>query len=100
MNKKFNTTGPCLQERHYMLPPEQRLSEVRDLIDDHAFFVIHAPRQTGKTTLLRNLSRQLTEEGRYAAMTISLKSLTLPDVDKMVPQLLDKLEYDSRFQLP
>ncbi|WPD22445.1 MAG: ATP-binding protein [Candidatus Electrothrix scaldis] len=100
MNKKFNTTGPCLQERHYMLPPEQRLAEVRDLIDDHAFFVIHAPRQTGKTTLLRNLSRQLTEEGRYAAMTISLESLTLPDVDKMVPQLLDKLEYDARFQLP
>lgn len=43
MTKKFNTTGPCLQERHYMLPPEQRLSEVRDLIDDQAFFVIHAP---------------------------------------------------------
>ena len=64
--KKFNTTGPCLQERHYMLPPEQRLAQVRDLIDDHAFFVIHAPRQTGKTTLLRNLSRQLTEGGRYA----------------------------------
>ncbi|CAK8725453.1 ATPase AAA-type core domain-containing protein [Candidatus Electrothrix laxa] len=100
MTKKFNTTGPCLQERHYMLPPEQRLAEVRDLIDDQAFFVIHAPRQTGKTTLLRNLSRQLTQEGRYAAMTISLESLTLPDIDKMVPQLLDKLEYDSRFQLP
>ncbi|MCI5150477.1 MAG: ATP-binding protein, partial [Candidatus Electrothrix sp. MAN1_4] len=100
MIKKFNTTGPCLQERHYMLPPEQRLSEVRDLIDDQAFFVIHAPRQTGKTTLLRNLSRQLTEEGRYAAITCSLESLTLPDIDKMVPQLLDKLEYDARFQLP
>ncbi|MCI5224323.1 MAG: ATP-binding protein, partial [Candidatus Electrothrix sp. AR4] len=100
MTKKFNTTGPCLQERHYMLPPEQRLSQVRDLIDDHSFFVIHAPRQTGKTTLLRNLSRQLTEEGDYAALTVSLESFTQPDVDRMLPRILAKLEYDSRFQLP
>ena len=58
MAMKFNTTGPCLAEKHYMIPPEQRLAQVRDLIDDEAFFVIHAPRQTGKTTLLRNLSRR------------------------------------------
>ncbi len=83
-----------------MLSSEQRLSQVRDLIDEQLYFVIHAPRQTGKTTLLRNLSRQLTGEGKYAAMTISLESFTRPDVDRMMPQVLSKLEYDSCFQLP
>ncbi len=100
VQKKFNTTGPCLEERHYMLPPEQRLGEVRDLIDDHAFFVIHAPRQTGKTTLLRNLSRQLTEEGKYAALTISLESFIRSDVQEAMPGILARLGYDSEFQLP
>ena len=100
MTRKFNTTGPCLQERHYMLPPEQRLSEVRDLIDDQAFFVIHAPRQTGKTTLLRNLSRKLTQEGRYAALTCSLENFTQPDPERMLPRILAQLEYDAQRQLP
>lgn len=83
-----------------MIAPEQRLAQVRDLIDDEAFFVIHAPRQTGKTTLLRNLSRRLTREGKYAAMTISLESFTEADLAAMMPQILLKLEYDSGFQLP
>ena len=80
MPREFNTEGHCLTDRHYMLPATRRLSQVRDLIKGAKFFVIHAPRQTGKTTLLRNLSRELTEEGTYAAVTISLESSTRPDV--------------------
>ncbi len=100
MNKFFNTAGPCLAENHYMIPPEQRLSQVRKLIDDHKFFVLHAPRQTGKTTLLRNLSRKLTREGHYAAGTISLESFIQPDVNQMIPGILSRFEYDMRYQLP
>ena len=33
MAKFFNTAGPCDPDRHYMLPPERRLPEVRKLID-------------------------------------------------------------------
>ncbi len=100
MDKIFNIAGPCLAENHYMIPPEQRLSQVRKLIDEQLFFVLHAPRQTGKTTLLRNLSRELTKEGQYAAITISLESFFEPDVVRMMPQILYQLERDSRFQLP
>jgi hypothetical protein len=80
MEKFFNTAGPCLPERHYMIPPERRLGQVRELIDKAAFFVIHAPRQTGKTTLIRTLSRKLTAEGNYGALTVSLESLTRRNV--------------------
>ena len=73
MPRRFNTAGPCLFEDHYMLSPEERLPQVRALIDGKHFFVIHAPRQVGKTTLMRNLSRTLTAGGKYAALTISLE---------------------------
>jgi hypothetical protein len=67
----FNTAGVCFPDRHYMLPPEPRLPEARRLISDWQYFIVHAPRQTGKTTTLRTLSRHLTAEGRYVALTIS-----------------------------
>ena len=100
MPRVFNRAGHCLAEKHYMIPAGRRLAQVRDLIDGEHYFVIHAPRQTGKTTLLRNLSRELTEEGRYAAVTISLESFTEPDVAGMMPQILKNLERDSEYQLP
>ncbi|MCU0661463.1 MAG: ATP-binding protein [Myxococcota bacterium] len=100
MPRFFNTAGPCLAEDHYMLPPEQRLGEVRDLIAAKAFFVIHAPRQSGKTTFLRNLSRSLTAEGAYAALTVSLETFTIPFVDRSIPQLLRRIAQDAAVFLP
>jgi len=100
MPRTFNTTGPCLSDKHYMLPAGRRLTQVRALIDGEKYFIIHAPRQTGKTTLLRNLSRELTEEGQYAAITISLESFTRPEVPEMMPQMLRELEDRAKYQLP
>jgi AAA domain len=64
----FNTAGPCIPRLHYMMPPEARLPQARDLIDREQYFVVHAPRQTGKTTTLAALARTLTAEGRYVAL--------------------------------
>lgn len=73
MARWFNTAGPCEPEIHYMLPPERRLAGVRELIDQRAYFVVHAPRQSGKTTALISLAGALTREGRYAAVLLSLE---------------------------
>ncbi len=73
MAKTFNIAGPCRASEHYMLPPERRLGKIRPLIEQKAFFVVHAPRQTGKTTGLQSLSRSLTDEGAYAALHASCK---------------------------
>jgi len=67
----FNTAGPCDPKRHYMLPAEQRLPDARRIIDRGQYFVLHAPRQTGKTTSMAALARQLTSEGRYMALRFS-----------------------------
>jgi hypothetical protein len=54
-----------------MLAPERRAPQLRGVIDQMHYFVLHAPRQTGKTTILRGLAASLTEEGRYAAVWVS-----------------------------
>ncbi|WP_207755407.1 ATP-binding protein [Nonomuraea cypriaca] len=67
----FNTTGPCGPQHHYMLPPMQRLPQARELIEMDRYFVLHAPRQTGKTTALRTMASELTAEGGTAALMFS-----------------------------
>ena len=67
----FNTTGPCDSRRHYVVPSERRLPGARRLAERGQYFVLHAPRQTGKTTLLRELAKSLTAEGRFAALHFS-----------------------------
>jgi hypothetical protein len=57
----FNTTGPCNPWDHYMLPPEERLvgAQLHRYIRDQLYWVLHAPRQTGKTTFLQNWTREI-----------------------------------------
>ncbi|SQD96923.1 AAA ATPase (fragment) [Parafrankia sp. Ea1.12] len=54
-----------------MIPAAARLPEVPGLVTQHGDFVVHAPRQTGKTTTLRALAQELTASGRYAAVLTS-----------------------------
>ena len=71
MPKWFNTAGPCKADLHYMLPPLARLPELTRLIEQQGYFVIHAPRQTGKTTAMLALAQTLTASGQYTAVMLS-----------------------------
>ena len=48
--------------------------DIHVLIDDMQYFLIHAPRQTGKTTFLHALAHRLNKEGKYVAVVCSLES--------------------------
>ncbi len=50
----FNTEGPVRPDKHYCVPPLARLDLHRILtfIRREKYFVLHAPRQTGKTSTL------------------------------------------------
>ena len=52
--RKFNTEGPVIAADHYCIPPLERvnLGRILELIRDKRYFVLHAPRQTGKTSAL------------------------------------------------
>jgi hypothetical protein len=90
----FNTAGPCDPGRHYMLPPERRLPGVRELIDRQHFFVLHAPRQTGKTTCFEALAHNLTAEGLYVALhaTCEKGQPAGGDIDRGVRAVLRDIE--------
>ena len=64
--RKFNTAGPVVAADHYCIPPLERidLDAVLGLIRDKKYFVLHAPRQTGKTSALLAL-RDLLNGGAH-----------------------------------
>ena len=65
VGRKFNTEGPIRADRHYHIPPLTRidLDDVLGLIRDEKYFVLYAPRQTGKTSVLLAL-RDLLNSGQ------------------------------------
>jgi len=71
MTRWFNVAGPCKPDIHYMLPATARLPDVLRLIAQQSYFVLHAPRQTGKTTAMLALAQELTASGRYVAALVS-----------------------------
>ncbi len=69
MSRRFNVSGRCRPDEHYMLPPLRRIPTVRSLVDRNAYFVLHAPRQMGKTTsLLTSATIGSRRAGKSAAM--------------------------------
>ena len=85
----FNTAGPCNREKHYMIEAATRLQGVEQLIDMEQYFVIHAARQSGKTTYLKDLAQRLNESGKYYALYCSLEGLqNIKDAEKGIPQLI------------
>ena len=63
----FNTEGPVRPDDHYCIPPLERidLDAVLGLVRDKKYFVLHAPRQTGKTSALLALRDLLNRGGDY-----------------------------------
>ncbi len=71
----FTTEGPVRPDDHYSLPPLSRwdLDEVLSLIAQKKYFLLHAPRQTGKTSCLLALMEYLNREGRYRALYANIE---------------------------
>jgi hypothetical protein len=76
MARFFNTAGPIVREDHYFVEPLQRieLSEILRLIEQKKYFVLHAPRQTGKTSYLLSLMEYLNREGEYRALYMNIET--------------------------
>jgi len=90
MNRFFNTAGPCVPGDHYLLSSADRLREVADLIHRKQYFVIHAARQSGKTTLLLDLCQSLEAGGKYRALYCSLEALQgVTDPEKGIPGIAE-----------
>jgi len=92
--KYFNIAGPCNSNEHYMLDPLRNISkELMNLIERKSYFVIHAARQSGKTTLLKELTCKINAEGKYHALYCSLEKIQgIAEAKEAMPQIIDVLK--------
>ena len=96
----FNTSGPVVAEDHYCIPPLERLNlaEVRRLLRDKRYFVLHAPRQTGKTSALLALRDLLNAEGTYGCVYVNVEGgqAGREDVEQVMRTILGELASRAR----
>ena len=98
--RHFNTAGPIDPEQHYFIPPLERLEleNVLKLINQMKYFVLHAPRQTGKTTFLNSLCNELNRSGRFRSIYVNLEvgQTAREDVHEAARPVLGRLALAAR----
>ncbi|MEM7588546.1 MAG: AAA-like domain-containing protein [Myxococcota bacterium] len=103
MERFFNTSGPLNAAKHYMLDPLSRwdLPRVLSLIDQEKYFLLHAPRQTGKTTCLQTFAQYLNKQGKVRSVYVSVEQgqAARQDIDKGIWSLLEELALSASLQL-
>lgn len=45
MKKKFNVTGTCIPEMHYMVDTSDKINRIMNLVENEEYFIINRPRQ-------------------------------------------------------
>ena len=101
MPRFFNTTGPCVAGKHYMLPPQDRVGKIERLIEREQYFVIHAPRQSGKTTFLRSLADEVNQDGERIALYVSLEEAQpFPRPEEAIPAIIGAIGRSGAACLP
>lgn len=87
MEKYFNTAGPNQPDSQYTLNPLKRidLAEIELLFEQKKYFVLHAPRQTGKTSMLLALRDYLNAGGKYFCVYANINSIV--DCDKVINEI-------------
>ena len=98
-NRTFNTTGVCDPEKHYMVPLDQRLAEVKVLVDEGKYFTINRARQFGKTTLLHALTNYLNSDYFVVSMDFQMQMSNAKFKNENSFSLAFARAFDSSFRL-
>ena len=100
----FNTTGPCNPWDHYMLPPEDRLvgAQLHRYIRDKLYWVLHAPRQTGKTTFLQSWMQRINSGTEATACYVSVEACQgVSEIENAIPSICGTIRaFAQSFGLP
>lgn len=100
MERFFNTAGPNRPEVEYTINPLSRfdLNDIMALIQQGKYFVLHAPRQTGKTSCLLALREHLNNSGEYIAVYANVEGgqASRNDVQSVVKSTVDTLAEQFR----
>ena len=98
--KFFNTAGPVNQDNHYKIDPLTRwdMDEILTLIDQKKYFILHAPRQTGKTSCLLALRDYLNKAGKYNCVYANFEAAQIArnNVEAGIKSILSELNTRAR----
>ena len=98
----FNTEGPVRPDDHYAIQPLDRMDvdELLALIRAKRYFVLHAPRQTGKTSALIALRDLLNrgEVGHFRCVNVNVEpaQVARDDVARGIRAVLSGLAMNAR----
>ena len=110
MERFFNTAGPQTPDS-YTIDPLSRfdLEDILLMIRQQRYFVLHAPRQTGKTTCMLALRDYLNQEGDYIAVYANVEggqasrndaqSVVKSTVDTLAEQFRGVVKNDTPWQI-
>lgn len=99
----FNTAGPTIPEDHYTIPLMERVDwdEVKMLIDAKRYFILHAPRQTGKTSTLLAIMETLNRQDQYKAVYSNIESAQAArgDLTRGIPEVARAICADAEYYI-
>jgi hypothetical protein len=99
----FNTAGPVNPQDHYCLSALNRfdLNEILSLIQQKKYFILHAPRQTGKTSSLLALQEHIHQVGNYHCLYVNVEvgQTAREDVARGMRAILNSLSERARVDL-
>ncbi|MCQ2211828.1 MAG: hypothetical protein MJZ34_16225, partial [Paludibacteraceae bacterium] len=91
MAKRFNTTGSCNPERHYMVNIDDKLAKIKKLVDEGLYFTINRARQFGKTTTMDLLYKNLKHVYKFIYISFESDSIeTWQTTESFCSSLIDK----------
>ncbi|MEI6284924.1 MAG: AAA-like domain-containing protein [Bacillota bacterium] len=75
MERFFNAEGPIQPDIHYYVPMLERFHshQITALIEQRKYFLMHAARQTGKTSCLLAYMRYLNAQGKYKCLYVNIE---------------------------
>lgn len=97
--KIFNTSGPNNPDKHYTIIRHGLISKGKIMVDDERYFTIWAPRQTGKSTYLRQLAAEL-KQGGYQVAHINFENYRNASLEAFLRRLIEQLnaQWQSNIQ--
>lgn len=99
--KKFNVTGTCIPNSHYMIPPDRKIGQIMQMVEKGEYFTINRPRQYGKTTTLFFLFEALQKREEYLPIWISFEGFgdqQFQDEKAFLKSFFEVLEESLEFQ--
>ncbi len=103
MDRFFNTEGPIIIDDHYHIDPLHRLDweEVQFLIKAKKYFVLHAPRQTGKTSTLLSMMQTLNQADDYEVLYANIEGAQAArnDTNEGIETVCESIAHDAMVHL-